>query len=1613
MADLTGTHPLDERRSCAATAAAAAGDDAPFVSRYFRHVDVGQVQGRSADDLVAVARGHRDLAQHRPQGTSAVDVSGSLIHIVTDDRPFLVDSILGVMDQAGYAVDHLIHPQLLVRRDVAGDLQEVVDEDVTAGGHLGYGVAPESWMRVELPAALSDEDAADLAEAVRAALEDVRTATEDWSRMRAEALTLADELTSAHTIGPGDRAERREAADFLRWLADDHFTFLGSRDNDVREDQDGARLVPIAGSGLGVLRPDIAASELSVMSPGDVALVTSDHPLTVGKGRVRSRVHRATFPDHIAVRHRRSDGRLVERRFVGLFTSSAYTASVQSIPMVRDKVARILDDAGWAPDSHSGAHVLRILETFPRDELYQASTEHLERVLMQIMALEHKRRSALFLRADERGHYVTALVYIPRDRYTTTVRLKIEQVLRRGLDADETSFTAHVSEENLARLYFTLRPADGGQISAPDDALARDLSEQVANAARTWSENLHARADELVGAERAAALIAPFEGGFPADYQDNFGPVQAVADLKNLARLTDDHRTAGALYDPRRTTGTGDPRMRRYKLFSLDPVTLTDIMPVFRAMGVEVVDEEPYHLTRRDGRDAGVYDFGLRVSDAAIWQAHSHEKLRELVEGAVQAVWGGRAESDGFNALVIGCGMTWRQVRILRTIARYLRQIGATWSLDSLSRALVENPGLASDVVELFETRFDPHRHDGQAGEDRASAEQAVRDRIEAALDEVSSLEHDRIVRAFVAVIGATLRTNYYRVDDQGESRPWISMKIEPAKVPDMPKPWPAFEIWVQGPEVEGVHLRFGSVARGGLRWSDRRDDFRTEVLGLVKAQMVKNAVIVPTGSKGGFFAKQLPDPALDRDAWFEAGKAAYRSFISGLLDLTDNRIDGEVVPPADVVRHDGDDPYLVVAADKGTATFSDLANSVAREYSFWLDDAFASGGSIGYDHKGMGITARGAWESVKRHFRELGHDTQTEDFTVVGVGDMSGDVFGNGMLLSEHIRLVAAFDHRHVFVDPTPDAASSHAERQRLFDLPRSSWDDYDRSLISDGGGVWPRSAKSISITAPMREALGLPDNCRQLTPSELIHAILLAPVDLLWNGGIGTYIKGPQESHAEVGDRANDAIRVDGDQLRVRVVGEGGNLGSTQLGRIAAARAGVQINTDAVDNSAGVDTSDHEVNIKILLGEIVAAGDLNEPGRVELLASMTDEVGRQVLRDNYEQNVLLGNARAQGGGMLAVHERFMQRLEERGELDRDLEFLPRTAEVEERAADGLGLTSPELAVLLAYAKLAMKTDLLASDLPDDPATMPLLTGYFPEAIQHRYGDRLEAHPLRREIITTVVANDIVNRGGISFIFRAKEETGATSEQVARAYLVGRHIFGLREYVERIEALDNVVSTDVQTRLYLEFRRLLDRSVRWFLAARPGKLAIDAEIERFAPVVYRLAPLVSTLLKGDEAQRLQAKVDELVAEGVPTDLARWSGALLDMYSLLDIADIAADTGAEPEEVAAVYYTVSERFGIDDLLSRVTALPREEQWDALARAALRDDLYATLQSLTRSVLETADSLQDADGAFASWVEVHNESWERVSTPLAAIRALPTPTVAALSVALRSLRSVAR
>ncbi|MBW3086805.1 NAD-specific glutamate dehydrogenase [Austwickia sp. TVS 96-490-7B] len=1598
-----------------------------LLTRYYRHVVTEDILARRPEDLLGAALSHRALAVERPVGTVNVHVftptveqegwttGHTVIEIVTDDMPFLVDSVSSYLARHHRSVHHLVHPQLVVRRDAAGNLQDVLDLDPQEAPD-DFGVGVESWMHLQIDRESDATAREELTAGLQHILSDVRVAVEDWPKMTDRARVIAQELVDAPPVG-ADLPESTEAADLLRWLADGQFTFLGYREYTLDENQtDGHdQLVPVHGTGLGLMRYDSespAAAHLNRLSGAAAAKAREPEILVVTKANTVSTVHRPVYLDYVGIKSFDDTGRVVgERRFVGLFTGGAYTHSVTRIPYVAQKVRRIIASSGFAPESHLAKDLLGVLENYPRDELFQSDVSDLAEIATSVVHLRERRQPRLFLRKDDYGRFMSCLVYIPRDRYNTTVRLRLEALLRKAFRGESVEFTTLVSESVLARLHFVVRVAPGSELP---DVNVDDLQRQVRDATRTWEEDLSEGARSEYGEETASRLLSRWSSAFPEAYKEDFQARVAVADLRHVEDLRDPGELRLNLYH-----APGAPaEERRLKLYRRGPLSLTELLPIFTDMGLEVTDERPYALEGADGTLVHIYDFGLRASSPQVWSVGA-DGARQRFQEAFQAVWSGHAESDGFNALVLSAGVDWRQVVILRAVAKYQRQAGTPFTQSFIEGTLTAHATIARLLVELFGARFDPDQYDESEVEERDAAQEAITERIMSALDEVASLDQDRILRTFLGVIQATLRTNYYQQPRAGsdgvvpEVKPTVCFKLDPKAVPGLPAPRPMFEIWVYSPRVEGVHLRFGKVARGGLRWSDRREDFRTEILGLVKAQMVKNAVIVPTGSKGGFFAKQLPDPSVDRDAWLAEGIASYQLFISSLLDVTDNRVGGQIIPPERVVRHDPDDPYLVVAADKGTAKFSDIANGVAQSYGFWLDDAFASGGSAGYDHKGMGITARGAWESVKRHFREMGIDCQTQEFTAVGIGDMSGDVFGNGMLLSPCTRLVAAFDHRHIFLDPTPDAVSSEAERRRLFDLPRSSWADYDASLISDGGGIFPRTAKSIPVSPQVRAALGMAQDVESVTPAELMKAILLAPVDLLWNGGIGTYVKASAENDGDIGDRANDAIRVDGRQLRCRVIGEGGNLGCSQLGRIEAAGVGVRVNTDAIDNSAGVDTSDHEVNIKILLTGLTREGDMTLKQRNSLLASMTDDVAAMVLRDNYEQNVLLGNARNQRSAMLPVHTRFIHWLEERGDLDRALEFLPDESEIARRLQNKVGLESPELCVLVAYAKLALKADLLEGSMPDEPWFTRTLTDYFPPAIREEYGDQLDTHPLKREIIVNSVANSLVNRGGITFVFRAMEETGASPEQIARAFVIAREVFDLRGYVEQIEALDTVVPTDVQTHMYLIFRRLLDRAVRWFLQRRPGQMDVAAEIERFSGAFATLSRMLPESLVGTEAARHRAEAAELMEQGVPEGLALHACGLLDLFSVLDVVELAHECDRSVESVAALYFATSEHFGVDELLKQVAGLPRGNRWDALARGAMRDDLYSVLESLTRSILSSTEETADAEERLATWLTANADAMERMRSSLGGITDVERPGLAPLSVALRTLRGIAR
>ncbi|MFI5757441.1 NAD-glutamate dehydrogenase [Streptomyces sp. NPDC051569] len=1600
-----------------------------YLQRYYLHTAPEDLAGRDPVDVFGAALSHYRLAANRPQGKANVRVatptveengwtcSHSVIEVVTDDMPFLVDSVTNELTRQGRGIHAVIHPQVVVRRDVAGKLIEVLPEG-SAVAERPLDAVTESWIHVEIDRETDRDDLKQITSDLRAILSDVRETVEDWDKMRESALRVAEGLSGEPTADDLPAHELEEARELLRWLAADHFTFLGYREYRLT-DADSLSAVP--GTGLGILRSDPIQSEEDdhpvspsfIRLPADARAKAREHKLLViTKANSRATVHRSGYLDYVGVKKFDDKGNVVgERRFLGLFSSAAYTESVRRVPVVRRKVAEVLEGAGFSPNSHDGRDLMQILETYPRDELFQTPVDQLRSIVTSVLYLQERRRLRLYLRQDEYGRYYSALVYLPRDRYTTGVRLRLIDILKEELGGSSVDFTAWNTESILSRIHFVVRVPQGTELAELTDADADRIEARLVEAARSWADAFGEALNAECGEERAAELLRHYGNAFPEGYKADHSPRSAVADLVHLEALSATEKDFSlSLYEPVGASA-GERRFKIYR--SGEQVSLSAVLPVLQRLGVEVVDERPYELRCADRTHAWIYDFGLRMPLGGADGDYLADDARDRFQDAFAAVWTGAAENDGFNSLVLLAGLSWRQAMVLRAYAKYLRQSGSTFSQDYMEDTLRTNVHTTRLLVSLFEARMSPGRQ--RAGTELTAA---LLEELDGALDQVASLDEDRILRSFLTLIKATLRTNFFQKTSDGGQHSYVSMKFDPQAIPDLPAPRPAYEIWVYSPRVEGVHLRFGKVARGGLRWSDRREDFRTEILGLVKAQMVKNTVIVPVGAKGGFVAKQLPDPAVDRDAWLAEGIGAYKVFISALLDITDNMVAGEVVPPSDVVRHDGDDTYLVVAADKGTASFSDIANEVAVSYDFWLGDAFASGGSAGYDHKGMGITARGAWESVERHFREYGHNTQTQDFTVVGVGDMSGDVFGNGMLLSEHIRLVAAFDHRHIFIDPHPDAATSYAERRRLFDLPRSSWADYDKRLLSQGGGIHPRTAKSIPVNTHVREALGIEPGITKLTPAELMKAILQAPVDLLWNGGIGTYVKASTESNADVGDKANDAIRVNGEALRVKVVGEGGNLGLTQLGRIEFARRGAgggggKANTDAIDNSAGVDTSDHEVNIKILLNGLVTDGDMTVKQRNKLLAAMTDEVGELVLRNNYAQNTALANAGAQSPSLLHAHQRFMRRLVRDGHLNRALEFLPTDRQIRELLNAGKGLSQPEVAVLLAYTKITVADELIHTGLPDDPYLRKLLYAYFPAQLREQFAEQIDTHALRREIITTVLVNDTVNSGGSTFLHRLREETGASIEEIVRAHTAAREIFGLGGVWDAVEALDNQVPAAVQTRIRLHSRRLVERGTRWLLGNRPQPLEIAATIEFFAAGVEQVWAQLPTMLRGAELEWYQALLKELTGSGVPEELALRVAGFSSAFPTLDIVAIADRTGQDPLAVAEVYYDLGDRLRITQLMDRIIELPRADRWQSMARASIREDLYAAHAGLTADVLSGGDNSSTPEERYKAWEQKNAAILGRSRATLEEIQGSDAFDLANLSVAMRTMRTLLR
>ncbi len=1589
---------------------AKAATAATFLERFYANVAPDDLQAATPEDLYGAAMALWQFGRERAPGQAKVRVYNprlaahgwssrhTVIEIINDDMPFLVDSVTAEVNRRELAVHLIIPPVVRVRRAAAGGAETIADDG-----------APESFMHIEIDEQGADETLEDVRRGIENVLADVRVAVEDWRTMRDKAGEVMQSLDERTLPVPADEVAETKA--LIEWINDNHFTYLGYRRYRLVTENGADYLRPDPESGLGIMRRVLPESQARGATPllDQVRRYAREKRLLiVTKANTRATVHRPVPLDYVGVKTFDAKGEVTgEHRFIGLFTSVAYSQSPRFIPLLRHKVNHIIARAGFAPASHDGKALMHILESFPRDELFQASEDELFEIAVGILQLQERQRTALFVRRDAFERFVSCLIYVPRDRYSTRLRHAFQKIVEDAFGGTVTTFSSQFADDSvLARVRFIVKTTPG-QIANYDVA---EITRRLVEAGRSFADRLKDALIAAHGEDKGLAIWRRYAEAFPGGYGERCTPEAAVADIAKVeAALSGSEALAVNLY---RDVDSADDELRLRIFRRGEPVPLSDVLPMLENMGLRVMSEVPYRITPL-GSDAQVWmhDFMMllretRVSDLARVKLH--------FEAAFAAIWNGKAESDGFNRLVISARLSARKVAALRAYAKYLRQAGIPFSQAYMEDTLARHPKIARRLVELFLCRHDPKARDGAA-----VREAGIVVEIEHLLDEVQSLDEDRILRRFLNVIRATLRTNYFQIDGTGNSKSYVALKLDSQRIDELPLPRPLVEVFVYSPQVEAVHLRGGKVARGGIRWSDRREDFRTEILSLMKAQMVKNTVIVPVGSKGGFFVKRPPPPEAGREAALAEGIACYKTMMRGLLDVTDNLTPSTVVPPKEVVRADGDDPYLVVAADKGTATFSDIANGVAREYGFWLDDAFASGGSAGYDHKAMGITARGAWEAVKRHFRELGHDVQRQDFTVVGVGDMSGDVFGNGMLQSRHIRLLAAFDHRHIFLDPSPDPEKSFIERERLFKLPRSSWADYDAKLVSKGGGVFERTAKAIKLSPEVKDLTGLAVD--QATPADLIRALLKTPVDLLWLGGIGNYVKAFDESNADAGDRGNDALRVDGREVRARVVGEGANLGFTQRGRIEYGRDGAggrggKINTDAIDNSAGVDTSDHEVNIKILLGDVMARGDLTVKQRDQLLARMTDEVAALVLRDNYLQTQAISLAESNGVPALDRYIRFMRGLERAGRLNRALEFLPDDEEIHARQAAGRGLTRPEISVLLAYAKLSLYELLLPSDLPDDPHLAEDLVRYFPTPLRDAHREATFRHRLRREIIATSVTNSLINRCGPTFMSDVADETGALPPDIARAYLVARQIFDLRPLWQAIEALDNQAPAAAQLRLLQATTSLMERAVVWLLRHAGDKLEIEAAIARLAPGIATLRRLLPEVLDEARAGALSARAATLAAEGVPHEVAHAVATLAELASGPDLVLVAEQAKSPIAAVAKIYFAIGARLGFDWLRDAAGRVNAETSWQKLAVGAIVDDLFSHQAELTLRAVAAAgggDGVSlDAVGEIAErWMSRHRAGLARFDSRLAELKAAPMLELAALAVAGRELRAL--
>lgn len=1515
-----------------------------------------------------VAR-HEKLSGPRKPGQTTIEVFNpseakhgwnsrhTVLNLISDDKAFIVDSVIALITARSHLIEFIAHPLVFLSRDKSGRVTGV-------SANRGDGYQGQSHIFVQLNRRLTEVEMKSLHNDLAEVYQDVHLTNRDWLDIKAKVKDLTGEVASKQKLVA---AAKNDYVDFLNYIHDDNFTLLGYCDFTLSGKKAG--FVANQKTGLGLFSPERSENFLDSTDQEqllDLATIESLEEITVTKLGKVSPVHRRVGLDTILVKKTDNNGKLIGLSIIlGLFTSVTYSRGLTTVPFLRFKADAVIAKAGFEGHEHRGRALRHILEKFPRDELFQISVKNLYEICMSIMQLQEQPRIASYFSPDVFGRRITAITYIPKELYDTRLRIKFACILEEELNATYVDFQSAVDDSPLVRATFTLlwhadskRKIDVAHI----DARLRETG-------KSWASRLNdALMVRLPDEDVVAEKTVKYGYAFSDSYQEMYQARQSVHDIEKIEEALENDRVEVDLYRPYNAGG----KEVSLKIFSAEkPVALSDVLPILENMSLRVVAEYPFEVRPEgEARHIWIQDFVAEVSGKVSTSPDkkSIQAIKEEFEACLKGIWSGQVENDSLNKLLLLSAMPWRDIVILRACVRYLRQTRIPFSLQYMEQALTENPHIAGLLGQLFHARFNPALQSKKSNADK------IHDEILSELQNVTSIDQDRVLRAVLGVLDATLRTNFFQTDDKGQPKSWVSMKLDSAKITDIPEPRPYREITVYSPRVEGIHLRVGPIARGGLRWSDRHEDFRTEVLGLVKAQNVKNSVIVPMGAKGGFVVKNPPKEG-GREAYMKEGIACYQTYIRALLDITDNRKAGKIVPPKDVIRLDKDDPYLVVAADKGTATFSDIANAISIEYGFWMGDAFASGGSAGYDHKKMGITARGAWESVKRHFREMNLNTQTEEFDCVGVGDMAGDVFGNGMLQSHTIRLFGAFNHLHIFCDPTPNAASSFKERQRLFTAVKG-WDAYDVSKLSKGGRIYLRSEKTLTLTPEIQKRFEIEKSV--VTPNELIRAMLKARTDLLFFGGIGTYIKSTDESASDAGDRSNDALRIDASELRAKVIGEGANLAVTQRGRIEFAKHGGRVNTDFIDNSAGVDTSDHEVNIKILMSDVASnpKHKMTVAARDKLLTEMTDDVAALVLNDNYQQTQAISLLEMQSPELMMEHASFMHSLERAGLLNRRVEFLPDDEQIQQRLKLQKGLTRPELSLIISYGKMTYTKALLASKLPDNPALLDWVVNYFPEKLQKKYLAEIKNHQLRREIIATGISNAVVNRMGPTFVRMTAEKTGCSIAEVTEAYMVVRDAFGLLPLWTAIEGLDNQVAASVQLRANYKAARLAARETNWLLTRLGRSVSADKDSEKFSKGIADLRKKLDSVLPQDLSDALKLRRKAWVEEGVPVALANEISLLPLLGAGFDIIKISEVLKTELLKVAQVYFSVGSIFHLERLRLKALAIPHEGTQIAAATNGLVDSLNIVQADLTAKIVrEIGRSPINAD-TVNEWISNH-------------------------------------